>query len=70
MRLLYDVCLTESEILAPLIVCTFSERSINRIHDQQVMNSVILEELLFIGHGIMIGGHHWQKIRGKIVILS
>ena len=42
MRLLDDVRLIESEILAPLIVSTF-ERSIDRARGQQVMNSAILE---------------------------
>ena len=44
MCLLDDVCLIESEILAPPIVSTF-ERSIDRAHGQQVMNSAILEKL-------------------------
>ena len=70
MRLLDDVRLIEGEILAPPIVSTFGERSIDRAHGQQVMNSAILEKLQFISHGTMIGGHRWQKIRGKIVVLS
>ena len=45
MRLLDDVRLIESEILAPPIVNTFGERSIDRAHDHQVMNSAILEKL-------------------------
>ena len=44
MRLLDDVRLIESEILAPPIVSTFGERSIDRAHGQQVMNSAILEK--------------------------
>ena len=69
MCLLDDVRLIDSEILPPPIVNTF-ERSIDRAHGQQVMNSVILEKISFISHGTMIVGHRWQKIRGKIVILS
>ena len=45
MRLLDDVRLIESEILAPPFVSTFGERSIDRAYDQQVMNSAILEKL-------------------------
>ena len=45
MRLLDDVRLIESEILAPPIVSTFGERSIDRAYDQQVLNSEILEKL-------------------------
>ena len=47
MRLLDDVHLIESEILAPHIVrgSTFGKRSIDLAHDQQVMNSAILEKL-------------------------
>ena len=45
MRLLDDVRLIESEFLAPPIVSTFGKRSIDRAHDQQVMNSAILEKL-------------------------
>ena len=44
MRLLDDVHLIESEILAPPIINTF-ERSIDQGHGQQVMNSAILENL-------------------------
>ena len=42
MRLLDDMNLIESEILAPPIVGMF-ERSIDRAHGQQVMNFAILE---------------------------
>ena len=45
MRLLDDVHLIENEILAPPIVNTFSECLIDRAHDEQVMNSEILEKL-------------------------
>ena len=45
MCLLDVVRLIESEILAPPIVSTFGERSIDRAHGQQVMNSAILEKL-------------------------
>ena len=45
MRLLDDERLIESEILTPPIVNTFGECSIDRAHDQQVMNSEILEKL-------------------------
>ena len=44
MRLLDDVRLIESEILAPPIVSTF-EQSIDRAHGQQVMNLAIVEKL-------------------------
>ena len=44
MRLLDDVRLIESEILAPPIVSMF-ERSINWAHGQQVMKSAILKKL-------------------------
>ena len=44
MRLLDDVRLIESEILAPPIVSTF-ECLIDRAHGQQIMNSAILEKL-------------------------
>ena len=44
MRLLDDVRLIESEIFAPPIVSTFGEYSIDRAHNQQVMNSAILEK--------------------------
>ena len=44
MRLLDDVHLIESEILAPPIVSTF-ERSIDQAQGQHVMNSAILEKL-------------------------
>ena len=44
MRLLDDVRLIESEILALPIVSTF-EHSIDRAHGQQVLNSAILEKL-------------------------
>ena len=45
MRLLDDVRLIESEILAPPIVSMFGEHSIDRAHDHQVTNSAILEKL-------------------------
>ena len=45
MRLLDDVRLIESEFLALSIVSTFGEHSIDRAHDQQVMNLAILEKL-------------------------
>ena len=45
MRLLDDVRLIESEILALPIVSTFGERSIDRAHGRKVMNSAILEKL-------------------------
>ena len=45
MRLLDDVCLIESEVLALSIVSTFGDCSIDRAHGQQVMNSAILENL-------------------------
>ena len=72
MRLLDDVRLIESEVLAPPIVSTFGQHLIDRAHDLQVMNSAILEKfyMYFISHGTMIGGHRWQKIHGKIVVLS
>ena len=44
MRLLDDVYVIESELLALSIVNTF-ERLIDRAHGQQVMNSAILEKL-------------------------
>ena len=50
--------LIESEILAPPIVF---KRSIDRA---QVMNSAIIEKLLFISHGTMIGGQNpWKNSR-------
>ena len=44
MRLLDDVHLIESEVLAPPIVGTFGECSIDRAYGQQVMNSAILKK--------------------------
>ena len=45
MRLLDDVRLIESEVLAPPIVSTPKFGSIDRAHGQQVMNSAIIEKL-------------------------
>ena len=44
MRLLDELRLTESEILAPPIVGTL-EHLIDRVHGQQFMSSAILEKL-------------------------
>ena len=55
MRLLDDVRLIESEILAPPTASTF-ERSITK-----VMNTAILGISSVIVHGNMIGSHHWKK---------
>ena len=66
MCLLDDVHLIEGENWpCPLSVCLNA-----RAYGQQVMNSAILEKLLFIGHGAMIGSHRWQKTCGKIIVLS
>ena len=54
MRLLEDVCLIGSEILAPVHLSA-------RILSQQVMNSSILKNSSVIVYGSVIGSHRWQK---------
>ena len=73
MHLLDDVRLVESDILAPSIVSTFwcgehlsmgapSLRDFSSTWpvSYELSDSGILEKLKFIGHGTMIGSHHWQ----------
>ena len=58
MRLLDDVRLIESEVLAPPTASTF-ERSIIKV--ASLMNTAILGLSSVIVHGSMIGSHRWKK---------
>ena len=63
MHLLDNVCLIESEVLAPPTASTF-EWSITKLASYEHSNSWTK---LCIVHGSMIGSHHWKRNDGKIV---